>query len=190
MNDTNAEFFKILQEEVDKFYEERMYRPTGKRDDKKKKRRKTKCKNQPGNPWHSSGDGDTPGGFTDPDKEKGSWSRRDAPPGAACKGQTSRNTASRKQTFTKVPCGRGEKVKCHKGERKYKRDDKQSGSQSSRKLAKSILLEVEPLLELLYDSKLLEAQETVCFSKEQIESHKERILDAVWFGITNLAEDS
>jgi len=103
---------RIIAEEMRRFLTEK------KKKKKKKKKKEVKCPGQVGNPYHSSKTGKNPGGFTNPDEEAGSWSHRNAPSGAKCRGQASRNAANRKQTFTKIICGRGSKYKCHKGEEK------------------------------------------------------------------------
>ena len=171
------------------------------------KKKEVKCPGQAGNPFHSKATGK----FVDPDKEAGSWSHREAPAGKKCRGQSSRNSANRKQSWTKVPCGRKSKYKCHKGEPKWKRDDDLEegylldyptepnkdrygtkkraslfpGTDELRKLGNGILEELDPVLEELFVQELLEQPEQRCFSPEDLKKYKQRIVSGLWAGISN-----
>jgi hypothetical protein len=104
------------------------------------KERKPNC--EPGNPFH-----DEDGRLTDPTKAKGSWSiAKDGPHGSDCQsGQSRRPSASRKQVFTKIKCGRGEGGK---GKAKYKcKDGTPSHTPSSELTEDESWLLIEPHLQ-------------------------------------------
>jgi len=189
---TKRELTKIIKEELRFFLLE-------------KKDKKVSCPSQPGNPFHSK----STGRFVDPDKEAGSWSHRYAPSGAKCRGQSSRNSANRKQSYTKVPCGRKSKYKCHKGTPKWKRDDELvdealfapegtaereeqifPGSKALRSLAVGILQEIEPVFDEFEqlqsddDEELLEQARQRCFSPDELRKYRARVVAGIWKGIS------
>jgi len=160
---------------------------------------KAECPGQPGNPWHADGSADNPGGFTDPDKEAGSWSRRNGK--GACKRQYSRDTKGTKKSKTAEPCGRKSKHKCHKGElkedgllaapeqgkdkyRTKRREILFPGSKAAQSLARGIYESMKPVLAEL--TALNEGEEqTKCFSAEELKKYKQRIVQSLWVGISN-----
>lgn len=81
-----------------------------------KKKRKKQCHAY--NPSHSGKTGQ----FVNPEKESGSYSMKapdaGSPPGCT-HGKSSRKSANRKRTATKLGCGRGEKYVCHSGKAKW-----------------------------------------------------------------------
>ena len=79
-------------------------------DEKKKKGKKFCVK---GAPFHNQ-DGE----FTDPEEDSGSVSMPKT--GGDCKGgKAARKQANRRETFTKLPCGRGAKYRCKDGTAKW-----------------------------------------------------------------------
>ena len=193
MNIRKSDLIKIIKEELSKFLLE-------------KKGKKVSCPGQPGNPFHSK----STGRFVNPDKEAGSWSHREAPAGAKCRGQASRNSANRKQSFTKVPCGRKSKFRCHRGTPKWKRDDELvdealfapdgtaerqeqifPGTKALRSLAVGILQEIEPVFDEFEqlqgddDEELLEqAPQQRCFSPDELRKYRARVVAGIWKGIS------